>query len=347
MSIRAISALRFKNPRTQHGLRLRSCSITGIGAYLPERILTNAELGMGLGEDGDWIIRRSGIRERRIAAENEFTSELAAQAALRALSKANLGGKDVDLILLATSTPDMLFPATACLVQAQIGARRAAALDLRAAGAGFLYALEIGHQFVGSHACETVLVVGAEKLSTVVDWRDRETCILFGDGAGAAILQHRDRSAGILVSRLGSSGDRTGLLSLPAGGSRLPASESSVAGGLHFLRMHGKRMFKQAVQAMSCVAQEALSRCNLTVGQIRCIIPHQSNRRIIDAFAKRIGATPDQVFVNLEKFGNTSAASIPIALADAVETGRVKPGDLILLVAFGSGLTWGAAVVEW
>jgi 3-oxoacyl-[acyl-carrier-protein] synthase III len=347
MSTRAISAFRFKNPRAQHGLRLRSCSITGIGAYLPERILTNSELGMRLEEDEDWIVRRTGISERRIAAENEFTSDLAAKAALRALDKANLGGKDVDLILVATSTPDMPFPATACLVQAQIGARRAAAFDLKAGGAGFVYALEIGQQFVVSHACETVLIVGAEKLSTVVDWRDRETCILFGDGAGAAILQHRDHSAGILVSCLGSSGDRTELMSLPAGGSCLPASEDSVAGGLHFLRMDGKRMFKQAVQAMSCVAQEALRCCNLTVSQIRCIIPHQSNRRIIDAFAKRMGATPDQVFGNLEKFGNTSAASIPIALAEALETGRVKPGDLILLVAFGSGLTWGAAVVEW
>lgn len=343
----AVSSHSLVNPRLRHGLGLRTCSIAAVASYLPERVLTNAEVGKGLGEDGEWILRRTGIRERRIAAQNEFTSDLAAQAALRALRRANLCAGDLDLILVATNTPDMLFPATACLVQARIGARHCPALDLKAGGAGFLHALEIGQQFVASHTCETVLIVGAEKLSTLLDWRDRDTCVLFGDGAGAAILQHRPRSAGLLVSSLGSDGEKCDLLSVGAGGSRIPASRDSVNRGLHFLRMLGKETFKHAVAAMSAAAEDALRRCGLTMAQINCVIPHQSNRRIIDAFAKRMGATPGQVFTNLEKFGNTSAASIPIALADAVEAGCVKPGDLVLLVAFGSGLTWGAMVLEW
>jgi len=335
------------NPRLRHGLGLRTCSVTAVASYLPERVLTNAEVGAGFGKDGEWILSRTGIRERRIAAQNEFTSDLATRAALNALQKANLQAKDLDLILVATNTPDMLFPATACLVQARIGARRCPALDLKAGGAGFLYALEIGQQFITSHTCESVLVVGAEKLSTILDWHDRDTCVLFGDGAGAVILQHRPHSAGLLVSHLGSDGDKCDLLSVSAGGSRIPASLESVTRGLHFLRMQGKDTFKRAVSAMSDAAEAALQRCGLVMPEIQCIIPHQSNRRIIDAFAKRMGATPGQVFMNLEKFGNTSAASLPIALADAVENGRVNAGDLVMLAAFGSGLTWGATILEW
>jgi 3-oxoacyl-[acyl-carrier-protein] synthase-3 len=343
----AVSNPWLANPRLRHGLGLRTCSVAAVASYVPERVLTNAEVGKGFGEDGEWILSRTGIRERRIAAKSEFTSDLAAQAALSALQKAKLQATDLDLILVATNTPDMLFPATACLVQAKIGARRCPALDLKAGGAGFLYALEIGQQFIASHTCETVLVVGAEKLSSILDWRDRDTCVLFGDGAGAAILQHCSRSPGLLVSSFGSDGTKCDLLSMRAGGSRIPASQESVTRGLHFLRMQGKETFKQAVAAMTDAAEDVLRRGGLTMPQIKRIIPHQSNRRIIDAFAKRIGATPGQVFTNLEKFGNTSAASIPIALADAVEVGRVTTGDLVLLVAFGSGLTWGAMVLEW
>ena len=347
MSDHTISALRSNNPRTWRQSRLRSCSTTGVGAYLPGKVLTNADLGKHLGEEGQWIFRRTGIRERRIAAENEFTSDLAEQAALRALSKANLSGKDVDLLLVATGTPDMLFPATACLVQAKIGAKRAAAFDLKAGGAGFLYGLEIGQHFIASSACETVLVIGAEKLSTIVNWRDRETGALFGDGAGAVILQHRVCSAGLLASCLGSNGDKAALLSLPAGGSQFPASHDSVGRGLHFLQMQGKEIFRQAVRAMCGAANAALRHCGLAVPQIKCIIPHQSNRRIIDAFAERLGASEEQLFVNLERCGNTSAASIPIALDEASEMGRIQRGDLVLLVAFGAGLTWGATILEW
>lgn len=337
----------FNNPRLRHGLQMRSCCITAVASCLPERVLTNAEVGGRMGEDGAWILPRTGIRERRIAAENESTSDLAARATLSALRKANLAPTDLDLILVATNTPDMLFPATACLVQAKAGARHCPAIDLKAGGAGFLNALEIGRQFIASRACETVLVVGAEKLSTVLDWRDRATCVLFGDGAGAAILQHRPDSAGLLVSSLGSNGSWSELLAITAGGSRVPASRESVTCGQHFLRMQGTHTFKHAVTAMCDAARDALQQAGLELSQIGCIIPHQSNRRIIDAFAKRMGAAPGQVFVNLETVGNTSAASIPIALADAVDAGRVKSGDLVLLVAFGSGLTWGATVVEW
>lgn len=337
----------FVNPRVRHGLRLRTCSIMAVASFVPERVLSNAAVGERIGEDGDWILPRTGIRERRMAAENEFTADLAAQAAVRAVRKANLSARDLDLILVATNTPDMLFPSTACLVQAKIGAGHCPALDLKAGGSGFLYALEIGGQFVASHTFETVLVVGAEKMSAILDWRDRDTCVLFGDGAGAVVLQHCSRSYGLLMSVLGNDGARCDLLSIAAGGSRVPATQDSVTRRLHFLRMQGRETFKQAVTAMCRAAEEALRQCDLKMSQIKCIIPHQSNRRIIDTFARRMGAAPGQVFVNLEKYGNTSAASIPIALAEAVESGRVKSGDLILLVAFGSGLTWGATIIQW
>jgi 3-oxoacyl-[acyl-carrier-protein] synthase III len=321
--------------------------VTGVGACLPERVLTNAELGEKLGKDDNWILTRTGIRERRFAADNEFTSDLALRAAERALRRANPRGDRIDLIIVATSTPDMMFPATACLVQARLGARRAAAFDLKAGGSGFLCALEIGRQFVMTHAVERVLVIGAEKLSAVVDWCDPDTCVLFGDGAGAIVLEHRPNSSGLLVSSLGSDGHGAKLLYVPGGGSRVPASYGSVTSRLHFLRMDGRKTFKQAVQVMCRATRDALDRNNLSLSQIRCIIPHQSNRRITEAFAERLGASPEQFFVNLERQGNTSAASVPIALDEAVETGRIRRGDLVLLTAFGGGLTWGATVIEW
>jgi 3-oxoacyl-[acyl-carrier-protein] synthase-3 len=337
----------FVNPRARYGLGLRSCSVVGAASFLPARVLTNAEVGRRMGEDGAWIFGRTGIQERRNAHQNEFTSDLAAQAALRALHQAELSAQELDLILVATNTPDMLFPATACLVQAKIAASRCPALDLRGGGAGFLYALEIGAQYIASHTFETVLVIGAEKLSAILDWRDRDTCVLFGDGAGAVVLQHRPHERGLLGSSLGSDGSKSDLLSMRAGGSRIPATADSVARGLHFLRMQGKETFKQGVVAMCAAVNDALRQCDLKLSQIKCIIPHQSNGRIIDAFAARLGAGPGQVLVNLEHVGNTSAASIPIALAEAVQTKRVKSGDLVLLVGFGSGLTWGATVLEW
>lgn len=337
----------FRNPRARHGFRSRTCSITGVGSYLPENILSNADLEKLVDTTDAWITSRTGIRERRVAGPNEATSDLATQAALRAMQFAGVTPEEIDLIIVATITPDMLFPSVACLVQHKIGARRAAAFDLEAACSGFIYALEVGQQFIMSHTYNTVLVIGAEKLSSIIDWTDRNTCVLFGDGAGAVILQNRPRSHGLLTACMGSDGSKSDLLSMPAGGSRIPASPSSVASRLHYLRMDGRETYKNAVVAMCSAAQEALARCELNIEQIRCIIPHQANRRILDAVAERLDVGPDRLFVNVDRYGNTSAASVAIALDEAVRQGRIERGDLLLLLVFGAGLTWGAAVIEW
>ena len=338
---------KFKNPRAQHNFEGRTCSIAAVGSYVPSRVLTNAELEKMVETTDEWIISRTGIKERHIAAADEFTSDLASKAALLAMERANVTAEQIDLIIVATITPDMPFPSTACLVQQKIGASRAAAFDIEAACSGFIFGLEIGQQFIMSRTYETVLVIGAEKLSTIVDWKDRNTCVLFGDGAGAAILQHRPQAHGLLTACMGSDGSKAGLLSMPGGGSRCPASVESLAAGLHFLRMDGKETFKSAVNAMYNAAQEALRRCEIDITQIKCVVPHQANRRIIDAVGERLGVTPEQLFVNLEKYGNTSAASVAIALDEAVTSGKIQRGDLVLLVVFGAGLTWGAAVIEW
>jgi 3-oxoacyl-[acyl-carrier-protein] synthase-3 len=338
---------KIKNPRAHHNFLGRTCSITGVGSHVPERILTNAELEKLVDTSDEWIITRTGIKERRIAAKDEFTSDLAVKAAERAMKMAGVTADQIQLIIVATITPDMPFPNTACLVQEKIGAHRAAAFDVEAACSGFIYGLEIGQQFIMSRTYDTVLVIGAEKLSAIVDWTDRNTCVLFGDGAGAAILQSRENSHGLLTAVLGADGGKADLLSMPAGGSRCPASAATVAGKLHFLRMDGKETFKKAVQAMCSAAEEALRRCEIDITKIKCVIPHQANRRIIDAVSQRLGAKPEQIFINLDRYGNTSAASVAIALDEAVSTGVVQRGDLILLVVFGAGLTWAAAVIEW
>ena len=337
----------FKNPRAAHGFAGRTCSIVAVGSYVPERILTNANLEQLVDTTDEWITTRTGIKERRMAADDEFTSDLASHAALRALERAKVKPEQVDLIIVATITPDMPFPSTACLVQRKIGARRAAAFDIEAACSGFIYGLEIGQQFIMSRTYDTVLVIGAEKLSSIIDWTDRNTCVLFGDGAGAAVLQNRADSHGLLTACMGADGTKADLLSMPGGGSRCPATQQSVANRLHYLRMDGKETFKNAVNAMYRAAREALRRCEIDIRQIKCIIPHQANRRIIDAVAERLEAAPSQLFVNLHKYGNTSAASVAIALDEAVQTGRIQRGDLILLIVFGAGLTWAAAVIEW
>src|SRR5438034_6011764 len=336
-----------KNPRAKHGFRGRTCSITAVGSYVPEKILTNADLERMVDTSDEWITTRTGIKQRRIAAANEHTSHMAAKAALRAMAQAAVAASQLDLIIVATVTPDMPFPATACLVQQKLGARRAAAFDMEAACSGFIYALEIGQQFITSRTYNTVLVIGAEKLSTIVDWKDRNTCVLFGDGAGAAILQHRPDAHGLLTACMGAEGDKAELLCMPGGGSRCPATIDSLAAGLHFLRMDGKETFKSAVTAMYTAGAEALRRCEINISQIKCVIPHQANRRIIDAVGERLGVKPEQVFVNLERYGNTSAASVAIALDEAVQQGKIQRGDLVLLVVFGAGLTWAAAVIEW
>src|SRR3954463_6058222 len=296
---------KFKNPRAKHGFQGRTCSIISVGSYVPERVLTNADLEKMVETSDDWIVSRTGIKARRIAGENEFTSDMAAKAAMRAMQNGGITADQIDLIIVATITPDMLFPATACLVQHKLGARRAAAFDVEAACSGFIYALEIGQQFIMSRTYNTVLVIGAEKLSSIVDWKDRNTCVLFGDGAGAAILQSRPGSHGLLTAVMGADGDKADLLFMPGGGSRCPASIESVNSRMHYLRMEGKETFKNAVQAMHTAAREALSRCEIDIGRIKLLIPHQANRRIIEAVGKRLGAKPEQIFINLHKYGNT------------------------------------------
>ena len=336
----------FRNPCANRP-HLRSVSITGVGSYVPERVLTNADLEKIVETTDDWITSRTGIRERRIARDNEATSDLAVVAAQRALAAAGITADQVELIIVATITPDMQFPSTACLVQHRLGAHRAAAFDLGAACSGFVYALDVASHFVASHTYNTVLVIGAEKMSSVVDWTDRNTCVLFGDGAGAAVLQNRPNAHGLLTTCLGSDGGKASLLELPGGGSACPASVDSVTKRLHFLRMDGKETFKNAVNAMVAATHEALSRCGVTVAEVKCIIPHQANHRIMSAVAERIGAREDQLFVNVDRYGNTSAASVAIALDEAVSQGRIVRGDLVLMVVFGAGLTWGAALIEW
>jgi len=342
-----LPARKFKNPRARHDFQGRTCSIISVGSYVPDRVLSNADLEKMVDTTHEWIFSRTGIKERRISAQHQVTSDLAAKAACLAMERAKITPEEIDLIILATITPDMPFPSTACLVQEKIGAKRAAAFDIQAACSGFIYALEIGQQFIMSRTYDTVLVIGAEKLSSIINWTDRNTCVLFGDGAGAAILRNRPDAHGLLTACMGSDGGRAGLLCMPGGGSAFPPTHETVSAGLHYLRMDGKETYKNAVTAMQTAAEEALRRCELDITQIQCIIPHQANRRIIDAVAQRLGAKPQQLFVNLEKHGNTSAASVAIALDEAVQTKRIQRGDLVLMIVFGAGLTWGAAVIEW
>jgi 3-oxoacyl-[acyl-carrier-protein] synthase-3 len=337
----------FINPRARHQFKSRTCSIAAVGSYVPERVLTNEQLRKMVDTSDEWITSRTGIKERRIAAKHEHTSDLAAKAALVAMARARVTPEQIDLIIVATITPDMPFPSTACVVQRKIGASHAAAFDIEAACSGFLFALEIGQHFIMAHTAETVLVIGADKLSTIVNWKDRNTCVLFGDGAGAAVLRNRPNAHGLLTTCMGSDGSKGDLLCMPGGGSQCPPTAHSLAAGMHYLRMDGKETFKNAVNAMYLAAKEVLRRCETDITHIKCVIPHQANRRIIDAVAERLGATPGQVFTNLEKYGNTSAASVAIALDEAVQEGRIHKGDLILLIAFGAGLTWAAAVIEW
>jgi 3-oxoacyl-[acyl-carrier-protein] synthase-3 len=309
--------------------------------------LTNADLEKMVNTSDEWITTRTGIKERRIAADGQSTSDLAVAAAQVALKRAGLDAEALDLVIVATITPDFVFPATACIVQQKLGARRAAAFDLEAACSGFIYGLVIGQQFIASHAYDTVLVIGAEKLSTIIDWSDRNTCVLFGDGAGAAILHSRPGAHGLLTACMGADGSKGDLLRMPGGGSRCPATIDSVQNRMHYLRMEGKETFKSAVTAMYRAAQKCLEHCEVDIRKIKCIIPHQANQRIIQAVGEKLGASEDQIFVNLHRYGNTSAASVAIALDEAVHSAKVQRGDLILLMVFGAGLTWGAAIIEW
>jgi 3-oxoacyl-[acyl-carrier-protein] synthase-3 len=322
-------------------------SIVGTGSYVPERILTNAELEKMVATTDEWIMTRTGIRERRIAAPGETTSDMGAVAARRALEQAGVAPEDVDMIIVATITPDMGFPNTACFVQHRIGARRAFCIDIECACSGFVYALEVARQFVATGSIETALVIGAEKISCITDWTDRALCVLFGDGAGAAVVRSRPGRRGILRTMMHSDGGLSQLLMLPGGGSRHPASEETVRARLHYMKMDGKEVFKHAVTCMSGVARRILEESGLTVADLKLIIPHQANMRIIKAIRDRLGGEDAQYFVNLDRYGNTSAASVIVALDEAARGGRLAPGDLVLLVAFGGGFTWAASLVEW
>jgi 3-oxoacyl-[acyl-carrier-protein] synthase-3 len=323
-----------------------SVAIMGTGSYSPEKILTNADLEKMVDTTDEWIVTRSGIRERHIARSDEATSDMAAVAARRALEQAGVTAEQVDLIIVATITPDMVFPSTACFVQNLIGARNATCFDLEAACTGFLFAVHTASQFIKTGAYRTALVIGAEKLSCVLDWQDRATCVLFGDGAGAVVLQACPSPRGILSAVTGSDGSLTDLLKLPGGGSRYPTSPQTIEQRLHYMKMTGKEVFKHAVRAMSEAARKALEQSGLTIDQVACVVPHQANMRIIEAIRDRMGVEPGKFFVNLDKYGNMSAASIPVALDEAWRSGRVKSGDAVLLVAFGGGFTWGAMVVR-
>jgi len=295
----------------------------------------------------EWITTRTGIKERRIAGKDEFTSDMAAKAALKAIKQAKISPTEINLILVATATPDMVFPATACFVQKKIGATNAACLDISAACAGFLFGIEIAQQFITSHTHETVLVIGAEKLTSITNWTDRNTCVLFGDGAGAAILRHRGSAHGVISTHIGSDGQYTDILFMPGGGSRYPITRENVDLNLVTIHMTGKEVYKQAVTAMLRAAKKALEQAGLSIQDIACVIPHQANVRIIDAIADRLGISRDKMFVNLDRYGNTSAAAVAIALDEANRSGRIKSGDYVLMVVFGGGLTWASTIIEW
>ena len=322
--------------------------IAGTGSYLPERIMTNRELEESVDTSDEWITSRTGIRERRIAKDGEFTSHLASEAARRALEQAGVAAAEIELIIVATITPDTLTPATACYVQQQIGSLKAVAFDVSAACSGFLYAMEFARHAVGAGAFRNALIIGAEKLSAFVDWNDRNTCVLFGDGAGAAVLLPSTNGGGkILSSTLGTDGAQAELLNIPGGGSACPALPGTAPVKPAVLSMQGREVFKHAVNAMRQAAIDGIAAAGLTIADIDLIIPHQANLRIIDAIVERLDFDRDNVFINLDKYGNTSAAAVAIALDEANRQGRIKPGDHILLVAFGAGLTWASAVIEW
>ena len=325
--------------------KLFSSGINGVGSCLPEKVLTNFDLEKIVDTSDEWIKARTGIGSRRICDDKTNASDLAARAAELALQDAGLQPEEVDLIIVATVTGDMVFPSTACIVQKKIVALNAAAFDVEAACSGFLYGLTIGDQFIKTGMYKNVLVIGVDVFSRILDWEDRKTCVLFGDGAGAVVLQRIEEGSGILSSYIGADG--TGSNVLTAGGDRILTTPESIENKLKYVKMDGSEVFKFAVRTMEKATLEALKRCNMSLKDIDFLIPHQANMRIIDAGAKRLKLTPEQVYVNIDKYANMSAASIPVALDEAVKIGLMKKGDVLVLVAFGAGLTWSCNVVKW
>ena len=326
---------------------MRGATMTGTGMYVPDRVLTNRDLEHMVETSDEWIRERTGIRERRIAAPDQASSDLAVIAAQRALESAGITAKDVDQIVLATTTPDRFLPSCACTLQAKLGATNAAAYDVFAACTGFVYGLGIARGIIGTEQADTVLVIGVETLSRIVDYTDRNTCVLFGDGAGAAVLQPCAQGEGILSISMGSDGALGDVLEVPAGGSGLPASAETVQARGHFIKMRGRELFKIAVRAMEDSVRQTLDATGLTVDDIDMLVPHQANQRIIDAVLDRLGLPRERAIGNIERYGNTSSASIPISLDEVVREGRLEPGDNVSLVAFGGGATWGATLMKW
>jgi len=319
----------------------------GTGSYVPSRILTNFDLEKMVDTSDEWISTRTGVRERHIASENEAASDLAYEASKKALKTANVKPEELDMILVATITPDMIFPATACILQDRLGAKKAAAFDLEAACSGFLYGLSIGSQFIATGMYDTILVIAAETLSKIVDWQDRNTCVIFADGAGAAVLRPSNGESKIISTYLGADGGGADLVGVPAGGSRFPASFETVKNRQHYMKMKGNELFKRAVKIMVQAIEISLHQGNLFPEDIDFFIPHQANIRIINAVVKRIGLSVDKVYINLHQCGNMSAASIAVGLDQAIRENKIKRGDKVLFTSFGGGLTWASMVVKF
>jgi len=321
--------------------------IISTGSYLPENVVTNRDLEKVMDTSDDWITERTGIKERRTAGPDQAASDLAFEAASLALKRAGLKSKDIDLIIVATISGDMPFPSTACVLQSRLGAKNAAAFDLNAACSGFVYGLHICSGLIKAGMHKRILLVGAEVLSKVTDWQDRSTCILFGDGAGAVILEPTKEKRGIYATQIHSDGNLGDLICLPGGGSRFPCSRDTIMKKLHFIKMKGNETFKVAVRTLGDLATETLEEGGIDPSQLSLMIPHQANIRIIQAMARRLNMPAEKVFINIEKYGNTSAASVPIALDEALQSGRIAAGDYILLEAFGGGLTWASSLIRW
>ena len=328
---------------------LYQAEIVGTGIYLPEKVLTNSDLEKTLDTSDEWIRTRTGIQERRIAQKDESSSTLGAHAAKNALKEAGMAPEELDMIILCTSTPDVLYPSTACFVQKNIGASKAAAYDISAVCSGFVFGLSVAEQYIKSGRYENVMVIGAEVNSRIMDWTDRTTCILFGDGAGAAILKRVEKNEpiGVLSSHIYSDGNHSDILIVPGGIGREPVNHEAVDNKMYCVKMAGQSTFKLAVKRMSEVSMECLKFNGLSAEDVDLVVPHQANRRIIETVAEKLDISMDKFFVNIHKYGNTSAASIPIALHEARECGKIQPGSLSLLTVMGAGITWGAAAIRW
>jgi 3-oxoacyl-[acyl-carrier-protein] synthase-3 len=325
----------------------RYAHITGWGMSVPERVLTNDELARTVDTTDEWIVGRTGIRQRHIAGPRDTTASLAVAAARAALECADVSPRQIDLIIVATSTPEYIFPATACIVQDTLGASNAGGFDLSAACSGFIYAMEMGAAAIRGGSLQTVLVIGAETITRLVNWKDRGTCILFGDGAGAFVLQASETPGGVLASIMRSDGSGAPALIVPAGGSHMPASPESVRDGQHFIQMDGKEVYRFATRVMASATREVVAAAGLSLDDIALIVPHQANKRIIESAARSLNLPADRFIVNLDRYGNTSTASIPIAICEAVNEGKIRPNDNLVLVGFGAGLTWGASAIQW